>query len=82
MSQRIEYVTKPTISFCNELDLAEERDIPDAKDRDVLVLEYDELVVIPIGNAEGAKVFALDIIDAIDRHVDFDTGRARRVGGD
>lgn len=78
MSTRFEYVDphycKP--AFVNELDLAEENSIESPKDQDVLVLWYDEAIVIP-GSREEILEFVNRIITAVNTSVGED-GRAKR----
>lgn len=77
MSVRVEYVDPQMVSFVNELDLAGEVWIESAKDEDVLVIAYDEVVVIPGGRA-GAEGLVRLIQQALSRDTDPTTNRARR----
>jgi hypothetical protein len=77
MSTRFEYVPNTAgIEFLNELDLARTHPIENAEDADVLVLWYDEAIVIP-GVAEDLIAFAHRIIATVEATtVD---GRAQRA---
>lgn len=73
MSQRIEYVNPNAIEFRNELDLAD-LGVEDPHDEDVLVIHYDEIIVIPGGYDDQ-----IDLAERIRTTVKNQTGRDGRA---
>ena len=67
MSVRLEYVpaTSP-VYYANELAAAQELPVDNPEDRDVLLISYDEVIVL-VGSPEELQDFALRVISAVAR---------------
>lgn len=67
MSIRLEYVSaRSPVEYVNELALAEDLGVDNPEDRDVLVISYDECIVL-VGTPEELKALGVRIISAVAR---------------